>query len=465
VIKKNTTVGALGLFTGGTPPQPTTSLRIAKSVYVDNMPWLINQLNRKMTLRAQAEVQIMGDSEQRSCHMFTYRHRHTTTTMPANRVLKPYNNSGVWYPKVDGTVVGQMGIYALDLNQGGSNQAYYNGKCFYAPFNVADLENQSFQLMTPFFHASNVVTGNVNSVDTPNMENWQQGNLAAVSGYYALHTADGNPYNNELAKTYNRPIVSPTIVDGGVKLTFSNKGPSGAFIEVLVVKKKQTLEGTIPTSNTANGSDEPMNSYVTALGRGQKQKACNTQGVVYLDTDAISETAVIQSPYHKLLPDSKYARKQDVDFSQKERFKFALPSSAKKTVNLNFGGFNGIGDQISEVFCPDTVSVIIAVNGQIQSAEITKNGDNLVTGNICSPHNVMCMLDYHETVQAAKQAMPSTKAYINGDVRPELKTGNWPTGISAHPFQMIAAEKVFREGQTNGRRQHAQDGDTAMDEL
>ena len=460
---KNTRVpGASGIFTGGVPQEPSQSLRLAKSVYADNISWLMYMLNRKSTLRACSEIQIIGDSEQRSCHMFTYRHRQTTSTIPASRTLLPKNTLGTWYPKVDGTLVTNTSTIMLDLNQG-STPEYYNGKCFYAPINIADLENQSFALMAPFIQQSysmNSSTGN----EPISMETFSAP-LSYVRSPYYNYSAVQNGTTNVETPSFNRPNISPIIVDGGLKIDFSNKGPSGAFIEILVLKRKQNYNSAVPATNVANNADQPLNSYVTAIGSGYLTQHANNQGVVNLQGDQPQLNDVFSSPYHKLLPESRYVKPANTIFSQKERFKFALPSGAKKHCKISFGGFTGTGRPGEEGFSPETVSVIIAINGQIQSAELSKNGDNLVTGNICSPHNVMLNTEYYETVQAGKHNKPQTAAYIKGDLDPRFYSGTLPSNVTAHPYQMIAADKILREGQANGRRQHAQDGDTAMDEL
>lgn len=468
--KNKHVVGMGGIFTGGVPPQPSTTMRLAKSVFFDNMPWLINQLNRTQTMRSQAELQIIGDSEQRSVQMFTYRHRCISSDITTSRVLNPVNASGQWYPMVDGTAISNTGVYSLDLNQGPTAQ-YYNGKCFYAPLNIADLENQSFAMVAPFFNQSITpisTTSSFAGIDPAGASNFTAGHMAhRVSPYWAQYTADGeSSVTGLVGNSYNRPLVSPTVVDGGVKLSFSNKGPSGAFVEILVIKKKQNGPD-ITVGNVANTYDQPLLAYSDAIGKGQLVMKSNNQGVIDLGGDTPNVDHYMTSPYHKLLPESKFSKKTDVDFSQKERFKFALPSAGKKTVTIRFGGFNGIGNNIGvgDKFCPETVSILIAINGQIQSAEFSKATDQLVSGNVCSPHNVMVFTDYYETVQAARQSPPPKNAYVRGRVNPELYTGTLPSGVTAHPFQMIAAEKIVREGQGNGRRQHAMDGDLNKDEL
>jgi len=471
--------GSRNMFTGGVPSEPSASMRLTQPVYHDNVAWLMSMLNRKATMNLEAQVQILGDSEQRSVHMFTYRHRGTTLSnnnyLTDNTILRPFNNTGYHYPKVDGTFISSnVSTYFLDLNVGATPDAS-NGKCFYSPVNMADLENQSFALMAPFINkvsAESTLNADVPEIQTALFN--QSNPLSAINSPYMIKSADieasgaGTQYNPNIP-TWNRPIIRPMICDGGVKMSFSNKGPTGAFIEIIVIKKKQKNEPATPIDAVYDSvfPMKPLRQYARAINDGYVVQKQSSQGVVMVGGDSPGPSDTFSNPYVKLLPESRYCKAEDVQFTQKERMKFGIPSGGNKDVSIKFGGYVSSGRTYvnGDQFCDSTISILVAINGQLQSAELSKNGDNLVTGNLCSPHNVMIDFDYHETMQASKQSLPPKKAYIRGKVNPYLLTQTLPAGVVAHPFQMIAAEKILRDGQTNGRRQHAQDGDMTNDDI
>jgi len=468
------------MFTGGVAAEPSATLRLGQAVYHDNVSWLHSMLNRKQTMNLEAQVQVLGDSEQRSVHMFTYRHRGTTlannNVLSNPYILKPFNNSGYHYSYVDGTpLVNTTGVYTLDLNAGAASLPdQYNGKVFYSPVNMADLENQSFALMAPFINKQSSESMNAEIPELTTTLFNQTNALSSINSPYMIKSADieasgsGTSYNPNIP-TLNRPIIRPMICDGGVKMSFSNKGPTGAFIEIIVLKKKQKAEPASQIDSAHDGSfpSKPLRQYVRAINDGYVVQKQSSQGVVMVGGDSPGPSDTFSNPYVKLLPESRYCKTEDVQFTQKERMKFGIPSGSSKDVSINFGGYvaNGRTYVNGDQYCDSTISVLVAINGQLQSAEFTKNGDNLVTGNMCSAHNVCIDFDYHETMQAAKQTLPPKKAYIRGKVNPYLLQAAPPGGVSVHPFQIISAAKILREGQSNGRRQHAQDGDTANDDV
>jgi hypothetical protein len=470
--------GASSIFAGGEVVGKPMSLRLGTAVAHDNIPAFLDHLNKKGTMRIEFVNQFVGDDQTRSCHMMVFRHRATLGSI-AGRILKPtatFSN-----PVIGASTV----VSALHSNFFDTSRATCsNGKVMYAGFNLGDIEENCMRLLsynalertdpitaTTFSAAPLVIPTAIlwNPLDKVKAD-WTavQNSKSIMDDVYA----GNNPtlQNNNPTVSQHREYRA-VIRDGGVTIDFQNKHPTGCFVEIIVVKLKETHVSPA-ISLIAATADQPLFSYTQAIGTGYLRKITSVLGSDDVGGRAPKIDDVFSSPYFPLLPpDPKNVDASLAHFSEKSRQSFALSSGAKRTVKLSFGGkvYDPNQDDDFSAYSNMSYGVIIAVNGQQTSAILQQGTDHLISGDACTGHNLNMKCEYYEHLQACKLVNPdSTNLFIRGQMEPKVVTASLPAGVTYHPYQILAANAVLRGNGPSvsaGNTFHQGDGNLANDPI
>jgi hypothetical protein len=434
----------------------TLVCRLNPVAYSDNVAEFLKRMNRKLTYSNEFCLQLMSNEQERHVQMHWFRHSHSNAT---GYFTWP-NLAYVLQPSAADPINGNIGapnpnLPGLNVLAFGEGQTQPNGSSLYAPVSRQDLEEMSMKCFTqsPSFdelaNRSRVYEVQSGSPDTVTVLGnasvpFQEHVLGSHPRKSLLELGNLGPNSDHEAYWPNK--LKAVIVDGGVNYLFENKHGTDCKIEIIVVKVKKGHE------NVANGF---LSGYASELGKAWVKRKSAWVGTDKLNGKAPLETDVFTNPYYPLLPeDSRNANIHDVHLTQKKRFAFCLPSGAKRSVKIPFGGHvydpahcrtTPTQGATTNLYEPGlAVGVIIAINGQMVSSFNTHANDNLqlISRDMISGTNVVVMGEYYERVQAAKlDSEPTSRMYSKGDIDPHLATSE---GWETKAMQIVPSGNVLR---------------------
>lgn len=419
--------------------------RLAQRAYADNIREFFKRLNRRKKFSSQFCLQLFVNENDRHVQMHWFRHVKDTNKYPAvHNMLVPYSTN-----ELDASGETTNPLSGLEVNGYGVYQDRGYGRSLWSPASMQDLEEMSYKLGTTI----STWQGNDLSTSLPSLPFVDWNMIASHPARSALYFAN-NPVGNPSTTTWQQQLKA-VLVDGGVKYLFENKHGSDAFVEIIVVKVKRGREKEISGSSDSDTANTALGQYAAALGSAWVRKQQGIAGTDNLLGKIPAADDVFSNPWYPLLPeDHRNAANLSVHMTQKKRFKFALPSGAKRNVNISFGGHvwdpasvtvneletNGVGG----VHGKYTVGVIIAVNGQIVSSLNTRdtNSAQIVSRDMYSSGNVLIMGEYYETVQACVQGPDaSSKFYSRSEIDPRIVSSS---GWTTEAMQIIPPSQIIR---------------------
>jgi hypothetical protein len=458
----------------------TLVCRVNSPVTSDNIAEFLKRMNRKLTFNSQFCLQLFANEQQRHVQVHWFRHSSSdvgaryfgsgqhTLLLPTQIGASTLNgNPGAPDPNLPG----------LNVSAFGESQTFGIGATLYAPVSRQDLEEMSLKCFTSFPQFNEIggiakttsIGGGGGTVTQYGIEPLPFVEHAVGSNSHPVISKlqELNDVSAGVSPTTWRNRLKAVICDGGVEYLFENKHGTDAQIEVIVVKVKKGHE---EEANIDGGSMNVNKEYIASglydysqeLGKAWVKRKSAYAGTDQLNGKAPAVGDVMYNPYYPLLPeDTRNADVNKVHFSQKKRFKFCLPSGAKRTVKIPFGGHVYDPSHMRTTPAPSTynnllepglaVGVIIAVNGQIISSNSIKDANEdpsindrlqIVSRDMISGSNVVIMGEYYERVQACKlDSEPTTKLYSQGDIDPMLYPS---TGWRTEPMQIIPSANIIR---------------------
>jgi len=446
--------GQLDLFTGGDVQLPPLTARIGLPKTADNIKHFLETMNRKGFYRNEFQCQYVGDDQVRSCQMMIFRHRKSDRTT-SSRFLKATSTFNGPTINVGNPAVA-TGINGMGINFFNSSLGASQGKVMWSDVGLNDMEEYGLQLL-----GKHAVRDDVHYGETTVETVIESNDSAFGSAKLVLPLWVGQ--NNQSVSTASIPRkqYKAVIRDGGIQFDFQNKHPTGCFIELIVVRFKRDKFDNITSNIDLAGFDEPLKSYGACLGKAYVKKINEKQGSISAQGYQAAASDVLSNPYAPFLPtDSRNTDKNTEYMSQKSRYKFALPSGAKRHVKISFGGhvydprdtLGGAATLAASTFNDLTIGIIIAINGQHMGALFTSNsGAQLVSGNVCTGHNVFVKGEYYENIQALKM-VPDSNSTVNtrGTIEGRVPTTALPANVTMSTYQMLAANTVQRRERADG---------------
>lgn len=441
-------VGGNSLYSGGEVVERPLSLSCGKPVQSDVLKAFLSDFLGTKRYKSQFGLQYVGDDQQRSCQGLLFRHRVTGAfSNAAFRVLKPTTTflaptlnggSGV------GTQIAGLPYNFFDVGYGN------NMKCMISPVNMMDIENIAAGITPPSARGNYDIWSTSNPFAAASQEDYMDvpyatANLAGsswVSGYMT----NANPVNTNQYRSPSSIVCAAR--QGGVKLYFENKHVSGAFVEVIQYKLRapQSEQGIFLPIFNASGPDSVLANLESVCGGAYVDKAKANKASVYGTGHAPAITDVTQSPYYPLLPRTSQKYYGVNSWSERSRTKFALASGHKRMLKVSFGGFKYDPKNLlnSTNDFGESILLVIAVNGQMVSAfaEQSSTGEQLITGDCASGHNMFIRGEYYEDIYPLKVQRAKT-LFTQQSMEPRIPV-SLTAGVDIYPYQMLPASHALR---------------------
>lgn len=372
-----------------------------------------------------------------------------------------------------------------------------NGGFYWAPLNLADYEDMSWNLnrlkiarktyeTNPGF--ADDVQIRDDSVHRLESEIYANNNLLAAAG--SSTGSHGNRTYKDAPFKYNMVFKQ-----GSLDYVFMNKGEGPCKVELVVYKIKKRGNATLSSKFSQFSISD---SLLSGIKQGYYDKIVARAGTDYLNGRPPVSADCVTNPAHPFLPISRYTTKSEIPFSEVQRVSVILPAGARRPVKIVLGGdkydpanFTGRTDDASldrrAILDSHAYVVCIACNG-VQSTRQLKAGDNVFAntvytsdtiniGDMYAPADLQWYMQYTEELEACSYKDPGrSKIFVNG-LAPEMNSsivtlndipvddgsgGTRPKNASellySTPVTMIPQDKAVRVPPGQNRIQYGSGG-------
>jgi hypothetical protein len=438
------------LLVGG-GEQQLTSLRVklGKQIYVDHIKNFLEALFARGTLKYQYAKVMRCDAESRHWHFDVFRHN----------AYNPSDPSLLTWPSSIATEYLNIAAATSTVQPfGAAMNTPYNfpisGGVYYAPVNMAMLEDQSWNLNR--FRISGrdrdpMLNNPSAQLDTANPSIAIYG----VPGYSALYK------NNTKVSEPSDPSIGGPLTAAPIKYNacinygkaeyfFANKGTGGAIVEMVVFRKKRNRNETVDADSLGLPSDLAAN-IIAKANRAWRNKQRPVLGQ-YLQQDpgSLVQDYDVGSPDFPFLPNIRDPEPDLCDYVEVVRQRFVLPSGARRSVCIDMPGLCYdpaervcVGNNVTlQAYDNYTQFVAIAVNGQRCTRQLTTTdgATSFNLGDMFASANVQYYCKYSERVDAMSiQDNQGDSLIYNGgdlDIDFQQQLGLTSTPITLMPQSM-----------------------------
>lgn len=332
------------LMPGGAEKRLTRlNLKLGKQLYPDVFTPFLQNLCGKGIIRMQFAGRCVStkDKQERHNHVQMFRHRlsegsgynlnaNVTNNWPTqfrNHILTP-GASQSFFPSGDTSIPSALSAGETPWRDITTNE------CYWAPYNLADLEDCSWNL-----NALKLIPSPNGSAAAPAPFADQALTFLSANHFRSSYLALNNKIATSLGAQPSQYRYKACINKGSVCYDFMNKGTGGAKVEVLVyrLKKNANLNWTPPTDVGA-----PMNFVNLAIsvpiGVGYLETCQDKAGTDNLGGRTPSSYDVLSNPQFPFLPLLKKTLQKNQPFVEISRQTFAMPSGSRREFNLELPG-------------------------------------------------------------------------------------------------------------------------------
>ncbi len=316
------------------------NVKLGKQIYPDVISPFLQALNGHGKVQMQFGGRCISTLGNRHTSMQMFRHNlssNTTASTAYPTAMLPFiltpGNPTPFYPG-GGTTGGNFPIGDTSMRD------CLNNKCYWAPYNLSDLEDCSW---------------NLNKLKL-GQERWAQAADVPVEKFQ-VPIFQANSHARKSAIFTNNDLVpsAPSIGStaggaapyrynavlnkGSVHYDFMNKGTGGAKVEIIIyrVKKSNTLNAT-SSGQLSTNNDFCNNALQSPIGLGYIATQTSAAGTDALNGRVPLETDVYQKAAYPLLPKLKKTKQMDQPFVEVVRQTFAMPSGSRREVTFDLPG-------------------------------------------------------------------------------------------------------------------------------
>lgn len=312
--------------------------KLGKQIYPDCIGPFLDALNGHGKVRMQFGGRCIAVANQRHTSTHMFRHNLSATAdnvqaaYPSDNlpfILTPANPA-VFYPA--GATVGNS-VPAGDT----SMRDILNQKCYWAPYNLSDLEDCSWNLNK--LKLGQVVWG-------------QPAQAPVVKFQVPVFQTDKHARSSAIADNNDIIAVVPGTVGAGaapyrynsvlnkgsLHYDFMNKGTGGAKVELIIyrVKKGNQLNDTSVANLSSNNF---VNKAIhTPIGQGYLDTKLSQAGTDALNGRVPKLTDVYHDAAYPLLPQLRKTKQIDLGFVEVVRQTFAMPSGSRRDITFDLPG-------------------------------------------------------------------------------------------------------------------------------
>lgn len=444
------------------------NVKLGKQLYPDLVTPFLKNLCGKGVIRMQFAGRCVSDVGKRHNHIQMFRHRlaqgsgynqgtlseNGYPTAMKNNILQPASSTN-FYPC--GPATGAANPTYTHFSTGDTSfRDIVNNQTYWAPYNLADLEDSSWNLNALKMYPPNFLSGGNPTKIVNNVPNFQPKNHYRMSflAYNNSHVA-----TSSIPGTYKYKAV---LNKGSICYDFLNKGTGGAKVEVVIyrVKKQQTLHWTPADQDYVN------KSLYGPIGAGYMDTCMAAAGTDDLGGRTPLVADIFDNAAYPFLPKLKATKQGTQPFVEVTRQTFAMPAGARREVNIELPGLNydpmnqqraglassggALGQQ--SVFDEYTYGAMISCCGVVCTNEMKDSNINeyFNVGDIISRCDIQFYGTYTEHIGACQYSTNDKPIQYSAGTMIENAT---VTNLTPQPTTILSAEKAIRTPATNNNSQ------------
>lgn len=433
------------------------NVKLGKQLYPDVIGPFLAALNGHGKIKMQFAGRCISNIGKRHTSIQLFRHNlseTTTTNVNWPEANLPYilspGNPEVFYP-AGGTISNSMPVGSTSMRD------IKNGSTYWAPYNISDLEDCSWNLNK--LKLGELVWNQASAVPTQlfQVPVFQAEKHARASAIFLNNDRTSSLPGTASATT--APYRYNAVLNKGqIHYDFMNKGTGGAKVEIIIYRvKKGGQLNALPSSQFSNNTF--CNTAIhQPIGQGYVDTKLAQAGTDALNGRKPKATDVYQDAAFPLLPQLAKTKQIDLPFVEVVRQTFAMTSGARREVTFDLPGEvydpnNQPGNQVTAtpvvppILGNHTYLVYLSCSGVICTDQVTPSTQTASAyfnvGDTISAANIQFYATYTEHIGACQyKKSPLPNLYSQGAL---IAPGTNPIGFGKDvPITMVDQASAVR---------------------